>query len=136
MDKLLRNKLLLIILVVILAGLGLLAYNKLLGPEGVVGEKRVSIRVVIDGENIDKTFTYQTDHEFVYELLKENEEELGASFEQYSFGVMLSGLMDYKVDQSNNEFFHISVNGEDAKEGIQQIVLNDGDIYTFELKKW
>ena len=45
-------------------------------------------------------------------------------------------IMDYRAEQARNEFFHISVNGEDAMEGIQQLPLKDGDIYTFKLMKW
>ena len=33
-------------------------------------------------------------------------------------------------------FSHISINGEDAMEGIQQIPIKDGDTYTFQLMKW
>lgn len=105
-------------------------------PETVEGEKEVSIRIIIEEEGVDRLFTYRTDHDYLYALLKEKEEELGASFEEYSFGVMLAGLMDYRAEQARNEFFHISVNGEDAMEGIQQLPLKDGDIYTFKLMKW
>ncbi|MGB4373416.1 MAG: DUF4430 domain-containing protein [Halanaerobiales bacterium] len=133
MDK---KKILLIVLVIVLAGALLFVYNKFFLPEGVAGEKEVSIRIIIEEEQVDRLFTYKTDHEFLYELLKEKEEELGASFEEFSFGVMLKGLMGYEAEQARNEFFHISINGEDAMEGIQQIPIKDGDTYTFHLMKW
>lgn len=136
MKKLMKNKLLIVIMVLALAGLALYFYNEFLGPEGVSGTKSVSIKIFINEKNIAKTFDYCTEQEFLYKLLKENEKELGASFREYDFGVMLVGLMDYKADEGNNEYFHIYINGEDAMDGLQQIVLNDGDIYTFELKKW
>lgn len=131
-----KKKLILIVLAIVLAGALLFAYNKFLLPEGVAGEKEVSIRIIIEEKQLDRLFTYNTDHEYLYDLLKEKEEELGASFEEYSFGVMLKGLMGYEANQARNEFFHISVNGEDAMEGIQQLPLNDGDIYTLQLMKW
>lgn len=136
MDKSMRTKGLLIVLVVVLAGLGLFVYNTYLGPKSVAGEKAVSVQVIIEGQNIEKTFDYNTDYGFLYDLIKENEEELGASFKGTDFGAMLVGLMDYKADESSNEYFHISINGEDATEGPQGIVLNDGDIYKIELTTW
>lgn len=136
MDKSMKNKALLITLVVVLAGLGLFVYNNYLAPKGIAGEKAVTIQAVIEEQNIEKTFEYNTDNEFLYDLINENEEELRASFKETDFGAMLVGLMDYKADESNNEYFHISINGEDATEGPQGIVLNDGDIYKIELTTW
>lgn len=136
MDKLMRNKVLLIVLVLVLAGLGLYAYNTYLGSKSVAGEKEVSIQVVIEVQNIDKNFNYNTDYGFLYDLLKEKQEELGVSFKEHDFGAMLVGLMDYTADENKNEYFHISINGEDALEGPQGIVLNDGDVYKIELTTW
>ncbi|NLM96367.1 MAG: DUF4430 domain-containing protein [Halanaerobiaceae bacterium] len=136
MNKSIKNKVFIAVAVLVLAALAMYLYNEFLAPEGVAGTKSVSIEILINEKNIAETFNYKTEHEFLYELMKENEEELGASFREYDFGVMLVGLMDYMADESRNEFFHISINGEDAMEGLQQIVINDGDRYTFELKKW
>jgi len=136
MNKSIKNKVIVVAVVLVLASLALYLYNEFLGPEGVAGTKNVSIEILINEKNIAENFTYRTEQEFLYNLMKENQEELGASFREYDLGVMLVGLMDYKAEESKNEFFHISINGEDALEGLQQIVINDGDRYTFELKKW
>ncbi len=136
MNKSKRKKVLMIILVVVLAGLGLYTYNTYLGPKSVAGEKAVSIQVVIEEQDIGETYNYDTDYGFLYDLLKVNQEELGISFKEYDFGTMLVGIMGYKADESNNEYFHISINGEDALEGPQGIVLNDGDVYKIKLATW
>ncbi len=136
MNKSMRNKMLLITLVVLLAGLGLFTYNTYLGPKSVAGEKAVTIQVVIEEQDIDETYNYDTDYGFLYDLLKENQDEIGISFKEYDFGAMLVGIMGYIADESNNEYFHISINGEDAVEGPQGIVLNDGDSYKIKLAKW
>lgn len=131
-----KNKKLLAILSIILIALLLyLGYNTFFAPKGIEGSKEVTLQIVVETENIDETFTYNTDHEFLYELMREKEEELGASFEETSLGFMLTGLMNYTVD-SESEYFHILVNDEDAMTGIQEIPLNDQDIYKFELRNW
>src|SRR5690554_117894 len=128
------KKLVSIIIVIVIAVLLYFAYNNLLSPEGIIADKEVTIQVNI--KNIDESYSFQTEYEFLYELVKENKKELGAGFKEYSYGVMIIELLNYRVNESNNEYFHIYVNGEDAIEGVQQIVLNDGDVYTFELKAW
>ncbi|NLJ78627.1 MAG: hypothetical protein GX329_04630, partial [Tissierellia bacterium] len=67
---------------------------------------------------------------------EEKQEELGASFEESEFGVMVVGMMDYIVDADKQEFFHIAINGEDAMTGIKEIPLVDGDVYRFELANY
>ncbi|MFP4662412.1 MAG: DUF4430 domain-containing protein [Halanaerobiales bacterium] len=136
MNNSLRNKVLIVGLVIILAGLGLFAYNRFLSPEGVAGEKAVAINIVIEGEEIDQTLDYDTDYEFLYELIKENQEALGVELKETDFGPMVTGMMDYTAKEEDNEYFHITVNGEDAQTGIKEIVLNDGDSYKFELTSW
>ena len=77
-------------------------------------------------------FRSQTDHEFLLALLEEKQEELGAIFETYDFGTMITGLMNYTAD-GTKEYFHASINGEDAMTGPGEIPLEDGSVYTFEL---
>ena len=40
---------------------------------------------------------------------------------------MVTGMMNYTVDESKQEFFHIIANEEDAETGPQEI-LKDGDV--------
>ncbi len=131
-----NKKIIAIVSVILLAVVVYWGYSAFIAPKGEAGQKHVTIQVVIPKEGIDKTFEYTTDHEFLYDLLKEKEEELGASFQTYDFGVMITGMMNYIADESQQEFFHIAVNGDDATTGPQEIPLNDGDVYKFELKNW
>lgn len=128
-----------IILVLIVLGLSLLAYvgyKNLIVPNAVEGEKEVTIHIINDKENVDETFTYNTDHEYLIDLLEEKQEELGITFQEYDFGKMVTGMMDYVVDEGNNEYFHIYVNGEDATTGPGEIPLKNKDTYTFQLKNY
>ncbi len=109
-------------------------YNTYLGPSGVEGEKEVSLQVIVDKENINEEFTFQTDHEFFGELLEEEQETLKLSYDEHStLGMMITGALGYEVD-SSSEYFHILVNGEDAEYGASGIPLIDGDEYVLELR--
>lgn len=111
-------------------------YKAFLSPKGVEGSKEVTIHIVNENENVDKTFTYKTDHEFLLELLEEEQEELGASFEKYDFGTMVVGMMNYVADDEKQEYFHVYINDEDATTGPGEIPLKDKDVYKFELANY
>lgn len=125
-----------IIIVIAVALVLMLAYQTFLSPKGVEGEKEVTITIIVENEDINKSFTFNTDHEFLLDLLEENQEELGAEFLTSDFGTMITGMMNYQADDSKNEFFHIAVNGEDATTGAGDIPLNDGDTYKLEIMNY
>ena len=109
-------------------------YNTYLAPSGVEGEKEVSLQVIIEKEDIDEEFTFQTDHEFLGELMEDEQEALELTYDEHSaLGMMISGMLGYEVD-SSSEYFHILINGEDAEYGASSIALMDGDDYVLELR--
>lgn len=130
-----KKKIITIIAVLLVAALAFTAYWFFLGPKSAEGDKQITIRVLVEKEDIDKTFTYDTDHEFLGQLVKENEEDLGAKINEMG-GSFVEGMVDYVADGSNNEFFSIKINTMDAMVGIDEIPLYDGDTYTFELTSW
>ncbi|MBZ2175864.1 hypothetical protein K8M07_11515 [Schnuerera sp. xch1] len=130
-----NKKTITIIAVLVVTLLLFAGYKTFLSPEIVEGDKEITIHIINEKENVDETFTYNTDHEFLLELLEENQEQLGITFEQYDLGVMITGMMDYQADP-NSEYFHTYVNEEDAMTGPGDIPLNDQDVYTFELKNY
>lgn len=129
-----KSKIIVGILIATLVLLG--GYKMFFSPEGVEGEKEVSIHVVIEKEDIDETFTYNTEHEFLLELLEENEKELGATLETSETGTMVIGMMDYEANLGEQEFFLIQINGEDALTGVGEISIVDEDVYRFELSNY
>ena len=130
MNKKILSIILVVLTVIVLGAL----YNTFLAPEGVEGEKEVSLEVIIDKENINEEFTFQTDHEFLGELLEEKEETLQLKYDEHiSLGMMITGLLGYEVD-GTSEYFHILINGEDAEYGASSIALMDGDRYVLELR--
>ena len=122
-----------LILVTIILAVG---YRTFLSAKGVEGTKEVTIQIVVENEDINESFTFKTDHKFLYDLLEEKEEELGLTIKKYDFGPMVTGMANYEADESKNEYFHIYVNEEDATTGPKEIIINDKDNYKFELKKW
>lgn len=128
-----NKKITAIVVVLVLSAILFVGYNTFISPKGVEGAKEVTINIINEKEGVDETFTYNTDHEFLIQLLEENQEELGITLEEYDFGKMLTGMLGYVAD-SSSEYFHTYVNGEDAATGVGEIPLNDQDTYTFELK--
>lgn len=131
------NKKILIILLAVVLAVGLyVGYDALFGPEGVEGEKEVTIEVVVEKEGINESYKLNTDQKFLLGLLEENKEKLGVSFKEYDFGKMVTGIEGYEAQESEQEYFHIIVNGTDAETGLKDIPVTDGDNYKFELRKY
>ncbi len=133
--KNMKNKVLVIVLLLVIAGLALVGYKSFLSPQGVEGAKNVTIEIVVENENINEDFKFQTDHEFLMELLNEHKKELGLSAIDSDLGTMITGMMNYTADE-NSEYFHIYINERDATVGAGEIPLNNGDKYKFELINW
>jgi hypothetical protein len=125
-----NKKIILIISVILIVGLLYAGYQAFLAPKGTEGSKKVTIQVVVEKEDIDETFTFKTDHEFLTDLIKEQQEKLGASYESTDYGTMITGMMGYKADP-NGEFFLFQVNGEDSMVGTDDTPIQDGDTYKF-----
>ncbi|NLW22985.1 MAG: DUF4430 domain-containing protein [Tissierellia bacterium] len=131
-----NKKVITILAVVVIAIVLLTAYKTFLSPKGEEGSKEVTIHIVNKNENIDETFTYKTDHEYLLQLLEEKQEELGVTLEETEYGPMVTGMANYVVDPAKQEFFLISINGEDAMTGVAEIPLKDKDVYKFELTNY
>ena len=133
-----KKKIAIILSVLLVVGLVFIGYNTFLKPEGTEGSKNVSIEVEIENEevDIDENFEYDTDEEFLLGLIEENQEELGAVFQESDLGKMLVGMMGYEADEGRQEYFHILVDGEDATTGVSEIPLEDDGNYKFELRTY
>ena len=104
-----KKKIIAILVVVIVFVLLYAGYQTFLAPKGTEGSKEVTIKIVAEKEEIDETFSYKTDHEFLTELLEEKQKDLGAIMESSDFGTMIKGMMNYKADEGSNEFFLIEL---------------------------
>lgn len=131
-----KKKVLIAVGVVLLAVVAFFTYKYVIQPETQKGAKEVTIEVVNEKENVNEVITLNTDAEFLYDLLMENEESLGVTIEEQSFGPFLSGMKNYVANADDKEFFSIAINGEDAMVGIKEIPVKSGETYRFELKTW
>ncbi|NMB26784.1 MAG: DUF4430 domain-containing protein [Tissierellia bacterium] len=131
-----NKKAIVIISILVITLLLFASYKTFLGPKGIEGAKEVTVHIVNENEDVDKTFKYNTDHGFLLELLEEKQEELGATFETSDLGTMVIGMMNYISDPNKQEFFYITINGEEAMTGVGEIPLNDKDTYKFELTNY
>lgn len=109
----------LVLLAVVLAGVYFWAR-----PAAAAGEKRIAVEVV-HGDGASKTFSYQTDLEYLGQLLLD--EGLIAG-EEGPFGLYLTTVDGedaiYEVNQS---YWAIYQNGEYAAQGIDLTPMADGD---------
>ena len=128
-----QKKIIAALLVVLVGVLSFWGYNAFLAPSATEGIKNVQVIVTIHDQV--ESFNFETDGEFLVDLLK-NEEKLQVELEESSFGPMLMGLLGYTADADAQEFFHISINGEAAMYGVGDIPLVDGDEYHFEIQTW
>ena len=95
-------------------------------PSAVEGAKAVTVEVThSDGATVE--FTYQTDLEYLGELLVQEGLVSGSSSEYGLFVDTVDGeTADYSRDGS---WWRLTCNGEDAQTGADGVVLCDGDIY-------
>ena len=119
-------------LVVLFAVSALFGYSKFFGPDTQIGAKEVTVEIVVEGQSIETSYTFNTDTEYLFDLLTEVKDEVKFESLDTSFGPMVVGLEGYTADPAS-EFYLIKINGVDAMLGVKDIPVVDGDIYRFEI---
>ena len=92
------------------------------------GSKTITINIVSKADNLNKV-----------EKIKTDEEKLGPVFEKRGFKIedgMVLKIDDIDLSNSNSEYWHISVNGEDAQVGVNSMIIKNGDTIKFERIKF
>lgn len=116
-----------IIIVSLVAVALLVGYKAFIEEKPVEGDKVITINIIAEDQEINKSYELPTYTNYLMELLEENQEKIVLEFEDSSFGKYITGLEGYTANP-NNEFWSITVNGEMALVGASEIVLNDGDV--------
>lgn len=95
-------------------------------PAAVEGEKSITVTVTHkDGSTAE--FTYQTDLEYLGDLLQQEGLISGSDSEYGLFVETVDGeSIDYAKDQS---WWRLTCNGADAGTGADSVPLRDGDVY-------
>lgn len=121
------NLIAVIVLVVVLAAAGLL-YMKF-KPGTTAGEKEITVKVSAL-ENGEESFTYQTDAEYLGEVLTANKLIEGESGQ---YGLFITTANGVKADDSKQQWWCITKGGEMLNTGASDTVIQDGEAYELTL---
>ena len=122
-----KNVILAAFLVILCIAAGILYMNH--KPETIAGEKKVNI-TVIHADKTEKTFTYQTDAEYLADALLENELAEG---ETGSYGLFITTVDGETTDDSKQQWWCITKGGEQVNSGADTLPIADGDQFELTL---
>lgn len=116
-----------VVLVVLIAVAGLL-YVKF-KPATTQGEKEITV-VVVHADKTEKTFTYQTDAEYLREVLEDNGLIAG---DESEYGLFVKTVDGETADDSKQQWWCITKGGESLNTSVDQTPINDKDQFEFTL---
>ena len=94
--------------------------------------KNFKVQIVSERDGYDQTTDCKSDAEFLGEFLRNYS---GCEYHESDYGIYVTGFDGMKEDLDNQYWWCISVNGEAAVTGADEIPLQDGDTYNFTLKQ-
>ena len=120
-----NKKLIITLSAILILILGIVGINALKNKDVQDGSKTITLEYVSDTDNLNKK-----------EEIKTDEEKLGPVLESKD-GFKIENGMVLKVDNidlngSTSEYWHITVNGEDAQVGVNDLIITNGDVIKFE----
>ena len=98
-------------------------------PETSVGEKEIYI-IVIHSDKTENTFTFQTDAEYLADVLLDNEIADG---EVGSYGLFITTVDEETADSSKQQWWCITKGGEQVNSGADTLPVADGDQFELTL---
>lgn len=96
------------------------------------GLKHFTVEVISERDAYSQTTECQSELEFLGEFMREFE---GCHWQESDYGIYITGFHDMNEDAANQYWWCVLVNGQSAVSGADQIPLNSGDTYTFQLKQ-
>ena len=93
------------------------------------GQKTITVSVV-DKDGASEEFTYQTDREFLGEVLQDEKLVEG---EEGEFGLFITSVNGIAADESNQEWWCITKTGEQVNTSADQTPIADGEAYELTL---
>lgn len=100
-------------------------------PETTAGEKHISI-AVIHGDGSENTFTYDTDSDYLGDVLKE---ENLADGTEGPYGMFITTVDGETADESKEQWWCITKEGEMLNTGADQTPIADQDQFELTLKE-
>ena len=98
-------------------------------PEGIKGSKEIVVEIAIPEEET-KEFTLNTDAEFLRQALEEKDLIKGSESE---FGLFITEVDGRVVDDTKQEWWCITKDGEDVFTGVDETPIADGDHFEITL---
>lgn len=95
------------------------------------GGKSITLQVESERDNYSFEQTYSTDAEYLGNFLAD---EGIIGFDESEYGRFITSVQGYEAKDDDQSWWSVSVNGESAMTGIDEIVIADGDTYLLELK--
>ncbi len=100
-------------------------------PSAEQGQKNVAI-LVIHGDGSENTFSYTTDAQYLSELLTEEKLAEGTGS---AYGMFITTVDGETADESKQQWWCITQNGEMLNTGADQTPISDGEQYELTLKE-
>lgn len=122
-----------IVIALVLAVIGVvmgIIYNST-RKEAVDGEKSVILQIESERDSYSFEQEYKTDEQYLGDFL---EQENIIGFDKTEYGRFITSVQGYESSNEDQSWWSISVNGESAVTGVDEIVLEDGSVYLLELK--
>lgn len=115
------------ILVILCITAGILFHTN--QPETIAGAKEIDV-IVIHADKTENTFTYQTDAEYLADVLLENRLAEG---ETGSYGLFITTVDGETADDSKQQWWCITKGGERVNSGADTLPVADGDQFELTL---
>lgn len=120
-----NKKLMITLVALLILVLGTVGIKVLRDKDIQNGNKTITIEYVSDKDNLNKIEEIQTDEEKLGPVLESKD---GFKIEN---GMVLE-VENIDLSDSMSEYWHITVNNEDAQVGVNDLIIKDGDIVKFE----
>lgn len=119
-----KKMVLAIVILAVVAVLMFLAY-KVFMPKGQAGAKEITVKVV-HGDGTEKEFTYQTDAEYLGEVIISEGLVEG---EDGQYGLFIKTVDGETVDDSKQQWWCITKGGGQVNTSADLAPIADGDVY-------
>lgn len=119
------------IVILIAVCVGLLFVYRSTREKPVEGGKSITVQVESERDSYSFNQTYSTDEQYLGSFL---DKEGLIGFDTSEYGRFITSVQGYEAKSDEQSWWSISVNGESAMTGVDEIVIADGDTYLLELK--
>ena len=99
-------------------------------PDTQAGLKRFSIEIISERDAYHETTNERSELLLLGEFLRTMD---GCTYDDSDFGLFVTGFHGMEQDFAEGYWWALSVDGEDAMVGADDIPLTDGSVYTFTL---